>query len=108
MHLKDNTEEQQVTIYIQLIKITLRIKEEFEAEIHPNSLLRFQNKYHDIAYHLVELILDLVKIPKQCIKTRMTYHDFILEHVERNTITKKHLINKLTSWENFDIMEQAD
>ena len=108
MHLKDDSVEGQVEIYIQLIKITLRIKEEFEAEVHPNSLLKFQNKYHDIAYHLVELILDLIEIPKQCIKTRMTYHDFICEHVERKTITKKHLINKLLCWENFDIMEQAD
>lgn len=108
MHLKDDSVEHQANIYIQLIKITLKIKNEFETEIHPTSLLKFQNKYHDIAYHLVELILDLVKIPRDCIRTRMTYHDFIYEHVERNTITKEHLINKLISWENFDIMEQAD
>jgi len=106
--LKDNSVEHQVEIYIQLIKITLKIKAEFETEIHPTSLLKFQNKYHDIAYHLVELTLDLVKIPRQCTKTRMTYHDFIYQHVERNIFTQKHLINMLISWENFDIMEQAD
>lgn len=108
MHLNDNSIEHQVNIYIHLIKITLRIKKEFEVDIHPTSLLKFQNKYHEIAYHLVELILDLVKIPKDHRKTRMTYHDFIYQHVERNTITKKHLINMLISWENFDIIEQAD
>jgi hypothetical protein len=108
LHLSDYSTIHQVQIYLHLINTTLRIKKEFEVDIHPTSLLKFQHKYNEIINQMCELILDLVKIPKSNLVARMTYTDYIIQHAERKIITKEHLIERLFSWENFDIIEQAD
>jgi hypothetical protein len=106
--LEDNSVEHQVNIYIHLIKITKRIKREFEPDIHPTALAKYHNKYHQIVHNLTELILDLLKMPKDDLLLRATYHDLILEHIERRTITEEHLKERLFSWEEFGIIEQAE
>jgi hypothetical protein len=102
------TIEEQVEIYLTLIEITLKTKEEFEAEIHPQSLNKYQCRYCEIVHHLITLTLDTVKIPKTAISIRQLYSDLIMEHIDRKIIIKKHLLEMLMNWENHDIIKQAE
>lgn len=108
MSLKNNSVEQQINVYLKLIEVTFKTKREFEVEIHPEALTKFHNRHYGITVHLVSLVLDLIKIPKKDIHRRQLYYDLIVEHIERKTITKEHLLEMLISWEDHDIIEQAE
>lgn len=97
-----------VSNYMRLIDITIKNKQNFEVEIHPDSLHKFQNSQMYIIDTIGHMIMDTLMIPKDDIRTRMFYLDCIQEHYLRKTITKKHLKEMLISWEEHGIIKQAE
>jgi hypothetical protein len=108
VHVEAKAIETQLEIYLNLIEITLKIKNEFETEIHPQALVKYQNQYYEIILHLITLTLDLVKIPRVENGVRQFFYDLIIEHANKKIITKEHLLEMLMNWENHDIIEQAE
>jgi hypothetical protein len=100
--------ENQIEIYLELIEITIKTKKEFEIEVHPLALCKYQNRYFKIINDLITLTLDLVSIPREQSSIRQFYYDLIIEHIERKTIIKEHLLEMLINWENHDIIKQAE
>jgi hypothetical protein len=108
LRLEINSIESQLEVYLKLIEITLKTKNEFEIEVHPKALNKYQVRCFGMIYDLVTLILDLVKIPTENIGIRQFYYDLIIEHIDRKTIIKEHLLEMLINWENHDIIIQAE
>lgn len=94
--------------YMLLIDIVIQNKKDFETEIIPESLSKYQQRQLALIDDLSEMILDCLEIPKEDIKTRMFYLDCIQEHYLRKTISKKHLKEMLVSWQENGIIEQAE
>lgn len=94
--------------YMRLIDIAIHNKQEFEAEIHPEALNKFQHRQLALIDTLSEMILDCLQIPKSNTRLRLFYLDCIQEHYLRKTISKKHLKEMLISWQENGIIEQAE
>lgn len=97
-----------VANYMRLIDICIKNKLNFEVDIHPDSLFKFQSSQMYIIDIIGHMIMDTLDIPKDDIRTRMFYLDCIQEHYLRKTITKKHLKEMLISWKEHGIIKQAE